>query len=117
MHYWVKAVWEPCIVLTRNGLIEKSLSKSSFHNWLRTQNIRSVSSVRPGWRLEHTHIVPVYDYGTENGISYIVMRLLHEGSIQERVIRSAPQVGWICMRWTGSPPTSLARFNMPMTAV
>jgi serine/threonine-protein kinase len=35
--------------------------------------------------LEHAHIVPVYDYGTENDISYVVMRLLTGGSLAERL--------------------------------
>jgi serine/threonine protein kinase/uncharacterized protein YgiM (DUF1202 family) len=35
--------------------------------------------------LEHAHIVPVYDYGTQNEISYVVMRLLNGGSLAERL--------------------------------
>jgi serine/threonine protein kinase len=37
--------------------------------------------------LEHPHIVPVYDYGTESesGISYVVMRLLTGGSLSDRL--------------------------------
>jgi serine/threonine-protein kinase len=38
--------------------------------------------------LEHTHIVPVYDFGTEHGVSYVVMRLLTGGSLSERIIQS-----------------------------
>src|SRR5579863_3987263 len=37
--------------------------------------------------LEHAHIVPVYDYGTQNNVSYIVMRLLTGGSLLERTTR------------------------------
>ena len=34
--------------------------------------------------LEHPHIVPVYDYGTEGDVNYVVMRLLTGGSLEER---------------------------------
>jgi serine/threonine-protein kinase len=48
--------------------------------------------------LEHPHIVPVYDYGTQGGISYVVMRLLTGGSLAERLTHS---------RDTGRPLPSL----------
>ncbi|MCB9437038.1 MAG: SUMF1/EgtB/PvdO family nonheme iron enzyme [Anaerolineales bacterium] len=35
--------------------------------------------------LQHPHIVPIYDYGTENGISYVVMPLLAGGTLSERI--------------------------------
>lgn len=35
--------------------------------------------------LEHAHIVPVHDYGTYRGLSYVVMRLLAGGSLAERL--------------------------------
>ncbi|MBI5667478.1 MAG: protein kinase [Chloroflexi bacterium] len=35
--------------------------------------------------LEHAHIVPVYDYGTANDLSYVVMRLLTGGTLAERI--------------------------------
>ncbi|HLF02348.1 MAG TPA: protein kinase [Anaerolineales bacterium] len=33
-------------------------------------------------RLEHPHIVPLYDYWREPGVAYLVMRLLRGGSVQ-----------------------------------
>jgi serine/threonine protein kinase/Tol biopolymer transport system component len=35
--------------------------------------------------LEHPHIIPVHDYGAQQTISYVVMRLLTGGSLAERV--------------------------------
>jgi uncharacterized protein YgiM (DUF1202 family) len=35
--------------------------------------------------LEHPHIVPIVDYGTQRGISYVVMRLLTGGTLSERI--------------------------------
>jgi streptogramin lyase len=36
-------------------------------------------------RLEHPHILPVYDFGEVNGNPYIVMRFMSGGSLQERL--------------------------------
>src|SRR5258708_21513696 len=35
--------------------------------------------------LEHAHIIPIYDYGTQNGIGYVIMRLLNAGSLPDRL--------------------------------
>lgn len=35
--------------------------------------------------LEHPHIVPVHDYGTQSGVSYVVMRFLKGGSLEDRL--------------------------------
>ena len=34
--------------------------------------------------LEHSHIVPIYDHGTEDGTSYVVMRYLTGGTLADR---------------------------------
>ncbi len=36
-------------------------------------------------QLEHVHIVPVYDFGIINNISYVAMRLLSSGTLAERL--------------------------------
>ena len=40
-------------------------------------------------RLEHPHIVPLYDYWREPGVAYLVMRLLRGGSIQNLIGQGA----------------------------
>jgi serine/threonine protein kinase len=39
--------------------------------------------------LEHSHIVPVYDYGVQGEISYVVMRLLTGGTLEQRITQRA----------------------------
>src|SRR5574337_1017744 len=38
-------------------------------------------------RLEHAHILPVYDYGESDGITYIAMRYVQAGTLRERIAR------------------------------
>ncbi|MBN1681890.1 MAG: SUMF1/EgtB/PvdO family nonheme iron enzyme [Anaerolineae bacterium] len=38
--------------------------------------------------LEHRHIIPIYDYGTQRGTSYVVMRLLTGGTLADRIEQS-----------------------------
>ena len=40
-------------------------------------------------RLEHPHIVPLYDYWREPGVAYLVMRLLRGGNIQNMLKQGA----------------------------
>ncbi len=41
-------------------------------------------------RLEHPSIVPVYDYGEQNGQPYLVMRLMTGGTLREYLKRNGP---------------------------
>lgn len=40
-------------------------------------------------KLEHPHILPVFDYGEENGIAYFVMRYLNTGTLRDKLQTSA----------------------------
>ena len=41
-------------------------------------------------KLEHAHILPVYDYGESEGLPYLVMRFLDAGTLKNRM-RASPQ--------------------------
>ncbi|MCI0713706.1 MAG: serine/threonine protein kinase, partial [Chloroflexi bacterium] len=43
-------------------------------------------------QLEHPHIVPVYDYGTVGRTSYIVMRMLTGGTLNQRLLTGKPML-------------------------
>ena len=41
-------------------------------------------------RLEHPHILPVFDYGESDGVAYFVMRYLEAGTLKDRMIAKRP---------------------------
>ena len=41
-------------------------------------------------RLEHAHILPVFDYGESDGITYFVMRYLEAGTLKDRMEAGRP---------------------------
>jgi predicted Ser/Thr protein kinase len=43
-------------------------------------------------QLEHAHILPVYDYGEAGGLSYLVMRYLEAGTLEERLAQGQPSL-------------------------
>ncbi len=46
---------------------------------------RFMREARTAATLEHAHIVPIYDYGTEGLYSYVAMRLLTGGTLADRI--------------------------------
>jgi serine/threonine-protein kinase len=53
---------------------------------------RFLREARTAAALEHAHIVPVYDFGTDQGISYVVMRLLGGSSLARLIDDSMPRM-------------------------
>ncbi|PJF44779.1 MAG: hypothetical protein CUN55_02225 [Phototrophicales bacterium] len=47
--------------------------------------VRFLREAETAAKLEHPHIIPIYDYGVENGLNYVVMRLLTGGTLTERM--------------------------------
>lgn len=41
-------------------------------------------------KLEHPHILPVFDYGESNGVAYFVMRYLEAGTLKDRMVAGRP---------------------------
>ena len=41
-------------------------------------------------KLEHPHILPVFDYGESNGVAYFVMRYLEAGTLKDRMEAGRP---------------------------
>ena len=41
-------------------------------------------------RLEHPHILPVFDYGESDGVAYFVMRFMDAGTLKEKMIEGRP---------------------------
>lgn len=45
---------------------------------------------RHGARIEHPNVVPVYDYGEQDGLLYVTMRYVDGLSLRELVLRDGP---------------------------
>ncbi len=51
---------------------------------------RFIREARLAAQLEHPRILPIYDFGTETGVTYLVMPLLPGGSLKERISGPMP---------------------------
>ncbi|HYN43648.1 MAG TPA: protein kinase, partial [Thermoanaerobaculia bacterium] len=51
---------------------------------------RFIREARLAAGLEHPRILPIYDFGTETGVTYLVMPLLPGGSLKERISGPMP---------------------------
>ncbi len=51
---------------------------------------RFILEARTIARLEHKHILPVYDFGEENGLTYMAMRYLDTGTLQDVLLQGRP---------------------------
>lgn len=51
---------------------------------------RFIREARLAAQLEHPRILPIYDFGTEKGVTFLVMPLLPGGSLKERIIGPLP---------------------------
>lgn len=61
----------------------KVLPRSFMHDDTFMQRFRREAELVA--RLEHFHILPIYDYGEYDGMPYIVMRFLDGGTLQQRI--------------------------------
>jgi serine/threonine protein kinase len=50
-------------------------------------------------RLNHPHIVPVHDFGEDNGWAYIVMEFIPNGALRERLRHAESMGGHVALPW------------------
>ncbi|MBV9357368.1 MAG: protein kinase, partial [Chloroflexi bacterium] len=60
-------------------------------------------------RLDHAHVLPVYGFGEEDGLLYLVIRLVRGGSLKDRLRAEGKRRAG----WTGSEALELARQALP----
>lgn len=77
------AVYRASQVNLNRDVAVKVLSEDLADNPHFVERFRREAKTAAG--LEHSHIVPVYDYGNVEDITYVVMRLLEGGSLADRL--------------------------------
>ena len=80
-----QAAWAQSIAPCSRSSSAKSPSRSSCPQYANHPDFirRFEAEAQLVARLEHPHIVPLYDYWREPGVAYLVMRLLRGGSLQQ----------------------------------
>lgn len=67
------------VFLPRSGLDNK-MQRDFYHRFLREAEVAS--------KLDHPNILPVYSYGEENGVPYIIMPYMQGGTLSEYIARN-----------------------------
>ena len=77
------------VFLPRVGL-DSRMQRDFYHRFLREAEAAS--------KLDHPNILPVYSYGEEDGLPYIVMPYMPGGTLAEHVTRCGP-LSWLEVQW------------------
>jgi len=100
---WAVAVWLPYTWLSTRVSSARLPSKSCPPQLLADPVYGAASSARRNHcRLEHPAIVPVYDYGEEEGQLYLVMRFMPGGSLADKLNKGT----LLQPKWFTSSPAS-----------
>ena len=71
-----------------------------------------VAEARSAAALDHPHILPIYDFGDEGDLPYIVMPLVSGGTLAERLQNGLPLERAIPINelaWSGTSPAIMPR--------
>lgn len=77
------------VFLPRSGL-NSQMQRDFYHRFLREAEAAS--------KLDHPNILPVYSYGEEDGLPYIVMPYMPGGTLAEHISRCGP-LSWLEVQW------------------
>ena len=85
---WAKAVWEPCTSLMILPWVGKLPSKCCTPHLFSHDpdfSLRFEREARTIAALEHSHIIPLYEFGEDSNGLYIVMRLMKGGTLRDKL--------------------------------